>query len=168
MGRGLLVRPSKVKPYQLNDFYISRMLLDDKNSEAKSTHINHGILKKGGKLEYGSHPGYDETYVILKGKCMLKIDGELMDIQEGDKVYQQMKKVTRVAITEFTYGDEFNSFTRNVQDILYTNLIQRGMTVIEREKMEQVMEELAKSFSGMIDSATAAEIGKMLGWKPLS
>lgn len=74
-----------------------------------------------------------------------------------------MKKVTRVAITEFTYGDEFNSFTRNVQDILYTNLIQRGMTVIEREKMEQVMEELAKSFSGMIDSATAAEIGKMLG-----
>ncbi len=27
MGRGLLVRPSKVKPYQLNDFYISRMIV---------------------------------------------------------------------------------------------------------------------------------------------
>jgi mannose-6-phosphate isomerase-like protein (cupin superfamily) len=87
MGRGLLVRPSKVKPYPLNDFYISRMLLDNKNSEARSTHINHGILKKGGKLEYGSHPGYDETYVILKGKCLLKIDGEFMHIQEGDIIF---------------------------------------------------------------------------------
>ena len=114
--------------------------------------------------------GYPETEVglieianVRKEMSLAKITTKVMDIQEGDKVYQQMKKVTRVAITEFTYGDEFNSFTRNVQDILYTNLIQRGMTVIEREKMEQVMEELAKSFSGMIDSATAAEIGKMLG-----
>ena len=87
MGRGVLVRPSKVKPYQMNDFYISRMLLDDKNSEAKTTHINHGILKKGGKLEYGAHPGFDETYVILKGRCILKIDGEYMEIQEGDIIY---------------------------------------------------------------------------------
>jgi len=86
-----------------------------------------------------------------------------MAIQEGDKVYQEMKKVTRIAITEFTYGNEFNDFTRNVQDILYTNLIQRGMTVVEREKMEQVLNELGKSFSGIIDSSTAAEIGKMLG-----
>jgi len=114
--------------------------------------------------------GYPETAVgqieitaVRKEMSLAKITEQVMDIQEGDKVYQQMKKVTRVAITEFTYGDEFNSFTRNVQDILYTNLIQRGMTVVEREKMEQVMEELAQSFSGMIDTSTAAEIGKMLG-----
>jgi len=37
------------------------------------------------------------------------------------------------------------------------------MTVVEREKMEQVLNELGKSFSGMIDSSTAAEIGNMLG-----
>jgi quercetin dioxygenase-like cupin family protein len=87
MGRGLLVRPSKVKPYPMTDFYISRMLLDDKNSGSKSMHINHGILKKGGKLDYVSHPGYDETYVILKGKCSLKIDEEYMNIQEGDIIF---------------------------------------------------------------------------------
>lgn len=114
--------------------------------------------------------GYPETSVglieitaVRKEMSLAKIISKVMDIQEGDKVYQQMKKVSRVAITEFTYGDEFNSFTRNVQDLLYTNLIQRGMTVVEREKMEQVMEELAQSFSGMIDTSTAAEIGKMLG-----
>jgi len=114
--------------------------------------------------------GYPETEVgqieitkVRKEMSLAKITKTVMDIQEGDKVYQEMKKVTRIAITEFTYGDEFNDFTRNIQDILYTNLIQRGMTVVEREKMEQILEELGKSFSGMLDSSTAAEIGKMLG-----
>lgn len=114
--------------------------------------------------------GYPETEVgqieitgVRKEMSLAKITNKVMAIQEGDKVYQEMKKVTRIAITEFTYGNEFNDFTRNVQDILYTNLIQRGMTVVEREKMEQVLNELGKSFSGMIDSSTAAEIGKMLG-----
>jgi TolB-like protein len=114
--------------------------------------------------------GYPETEVgqieitkVRKEMSLAKITKKVTNIQEGDKVYQEMKKVTRIAITEFTYGDEFNDFTRNVQDILYTNLIQRGMTVVEREKMEQVLNELGKSFSGMIDSSTAAEIGKMLG-----
>ena len=114
--------------------------------------------------------GYPETEVgqieitkVRKEMSLAKTTNKVMDIQEGDKIYQEMKKVTRIAITEFTYGDEFNDFTRNVQDILYTNLIQRGMTVVEREKMEQVLEELGKSFSGMLDFSTAAEIGKMLG-----
>ena len=122
-------------------------------------------FKKGEKII-----GYPETEVgqieitnVRKEMSLAKITNKVMAIQEGDKVYQEMKKVTRIAITEFTYGNEFNDFTRNVQDILYTNLIQRGMTVVEREKMEQVLNELGKSFSGIIDSSTAAEIGKMLG-----
>ena len=122
-------------------------------------------FKKGEKII-----GYPETEVgqieitgVRKEMSLAKITNKVMPIQEGDKVYQEMKKVTRIAITEFTYGNEFNDFTRNVQDILYTNLIQRGMTVVEREKMEQVLNELGKSFSGIIDSSTAAEIGKMLG-----
>ncbi len=114
--------------------------------------------------------GYPETEVgqieitrVRKEMSLAKITKKVMAIQEGDKVYQEIKKVTRIAITEFTYGDEFNDFTRNLQDILYTNLIQKGMTVVEREKINQVLEELGKSFSGMIDFSTAAEIGKMLG-----
>jgi len=114
--------------------------------------------------------GYPETEAgqieitkVRKEMSLAKITKKVMNIQEGDKVYQEMKKVTRIAITEFTYGNEFNDFTRNIQDMLYTNLIQRGMTVVEREKIDQVLEELGKSFSGMIDFSTAAEIGKMLG-----
>jgi|GEM_PF-2152808 TolB-like protein len=110
-----------------------------------------------------SEVGQIEITRVRKEMSLAKITNKVMDIQEGDKTYQEMKKVTRVAITEFTYGDEFNDFTRNVQDILYTNLIQRGMTVVEREKMEQVLKELGNTFSGMLDSSTAAQIGKMLG-----
>ena len=110
-----------------------------------------------------SEVGQIEITRVRKEMSLAKITNKVMDIQEGDKTYQEMKKVTRVAITEFTYGDEFNDFTRNVQDILYTNLIQRGMTVVEREKMEQVLKELGNTFTGMIDSTTAAQIGKMLG-----
>ena len=110
-----------------------------------------------------SEVGQIEITKVRKEMSLAKLNKKVMDIQEGDKVYQEIKKVTRIAITEFTYGDKFNDFTRNVQDILYTNLIQRGMTVVEREKMEQVLNELGKSFSGMIDSSTASEIGKMLG-----
>jgi len=122
-------------------------------------------FKKGEKII-----GYPETEVgeieitkVRKGMSLARVTEKTMAIQKGDKVYQKMKKVTRVAITEFTYGEEFNDFTKNVQDILYTNLIQRGMIVVEREKLEQLLEEQKISFTGMIDPATAAKIGKMLG-----
>jgi len=111
----------------------------------------------------GTEVGQIEITKVRKEMSLAKVIKKVMDMQEDDKVYQEMKKVTRIAITEFTYGNEFNDFTRNVQDILYTNLIQRGMTVVEREKMEQVLKELGNTFTGMIDSTTAAQIGKMLG-----
>jgi mannose-6-phosphate isomerase-like protein (cupin superfamily) len=91
MGNGTVVKISKVKPYVFSDIYTSRMLLDDKNSESKKMHLNHGILKAGGKLGYGAHgtqeKPYDETYIILKGKCKLYLDGELLDIEAGDVIF---------------------------------------------------------------------------------
>lgn len=122
-------------------------------------------LKMGDKIiGYPETPvGQIEITAVRKDMSLARITEQLGAIKEGDKAYQQMKKITRVAITEFTYGDEYNSLTRNVQDLLYTNLIQRGMTVVEREKMEEVMDELVKNFTGMIDTSTAAQLGKMLG-----
>ena len=50
--------------------------------------------------------GYPETEVgqieitgVRKEMSLAKITKKVMDIQEGDKAYQEMKKVTRVAIT---------------------------------------------------------------------
>ena len=85
--KGLLIRPSNVKPFQLNQFYTSRMLIDEVNSGAKSHQINQGILKKGGKMMGYSHPGYDEVYVILKGKCKVQLGEDFFDVQEEDVIY---------------------------------------------------------------------------------
>jgi len=68
------------------------MLLDHTNSDSKNVHINHGILKAGSSLLPSSAhgkpgEGFDETYVILKGRCKLEIDGEVIGIKEGDVVH---------------------------------------------------------------------------------
>ena len=90
--RGTLVRPSEVKPFSLDAKYVSRMLLDHTNSDSKKVHINHGSLKAGENLLPASAhgkvgEGHDETYVILKGSCKLELDGELLEVKEGDVVF---------------------------------------------------------------------------------
>jgi mannose-6-phosphate isomerase-like protein (cupin superfamily) len=91
MSRGTIISISKVKPFVFSNMYESRMLLDDKNSESKKIHLNHGTLKVGGKMPYGSHgtkeDPYDEVYIILKGKCKLLLDDELFDVKAGDIVF---------------------------------------------------------------------------------
>jgi len=90
--RGTLIRPSNVEPFSLDSKYTSRMLLDHTNSESKNVHINHGVLKAGQSLLPSSAhgkvgEGCDETYVILKGKCKLELDGEILEIKEGDIIF---------------------------------------------------------------------------------
>lgn len=92
-----------------------------------------------------------------------KVTHKSEEIKEGDQVYQLRKQVARVAVTEFPFDDKFNNLTRNVQDMLYTNLIQKGMRVVEREKLEEVLREQKAGFSGVLDLATAAQVGKLLG-----
>ena len=92
MARGTRVRPSKVKPYKVNDAYQSRMLLDNTNSEAEHIQINYGVLKKGENLlppsRHGDDTqGFDETYIIHKGECDLLLDGELVHVKAGDVIF---------------------------------------------------------------------------------
>lgn len=86
------IRPSQVKPFVCSDAYISRMLLDHTNSDAKKVHINHGTVKAGTDLlPPSSHgkpgEGHDETYVMLKGKCRLQINDEWLDLEPMDVVF---------------------------------------------------------------------------------
>ena len=92
MSRGTVIRPSKVKPFVVNRAYTSRMLLDDTNSESTNMHINHGTLAPGGALLPASahgteHEHFDETYFIIKGRCKLELDGEVLEIQAGDVIF---------------------------------------------------------------------------------
>lgn len=94
---------------------------------------------------------------------MVKSIAEGKSVKKGDKVYQKQKKVKRIAITEFAFSDKFNQLTKNIEDRLYTAMIQRGMDVVERDKLTQVLKEQKKEWSGLFDLSSAAKLGELLG-----
>ena len=129
------------------------------------------VVRLGDPLTAGEKiVGYKETIIgvveivrVRKEMSIAKVSEELTTIQQGDKVYQTRRRLQRVAVAEFPYENKFNSLTRNIQDMLYTRLIQKGMTVVERQKLEQIMAEHKVAASGIVDLSTAKELGKMLG-----
>lgn len=84
-------------------------------------------------------------------------------IQKGDRVYQKRKRVTRIALTEFLYHDNPNLLTRNIYESLSVFFAQKGLQVIERSQLNQVLEEQKISHSGIIDISTAQKLGQLLG-----
>jgi len=85
------------------------------------------------------------------------------EIAEGDKVYQLTKQIERIAITEFPYGERFNNLSKDIEDRLYTAMIQRGMQIVERERLTEILAEQAIEWTGLFDLTSAAELGKLLG-----
>ena len=123
------------------------------------------LLKRGDQiLGYKETPLAEVEVIRAREKTTIaKVVKKSGDIKEGDRVYELRKKITRVAVTEFPFRDNFNALTRSVQDILHTNLIQKGITMVEREKLEEVLREQKTGTSGVIDLSTAAQMGKLLG-----
>ena len=129
------------------------------------------VVRLGDPLVVGGKViGHEETIIgeieivrVREGIAIAKLLKQEQPFQKGDRAYQIKKKVQRVALAEFPFGDGFNDFTRNVQDLLYTNFIQKGMSVVERQKLEEVLREQKIAYTGIIDLATAAQVGKLLG-----
>ncbi|MGH8065511.1 MAG: FlgO family outer membrane protein [Candidatus Entotheonellia bacterium] len=129
------------------------------------------VVRLGDPLVVGGKViGHEETIIgeveiirVREGIAIAKLVKQEQPFQKGDRAYQMKKKVQRVALAEFPYADGFNDFTRNVQEMLYTNLIQKGMSVVERQKLEEVLREQKIAYTGIVDLATAAQVGKLLG-----
>ena len=85
------------------------------------------------------------------------------EIVEGDKVYQLTKQIQRIAITEFPYEERFNDLSKDIEDRLYTAMIQRSMQIVERERLTEILAEQAMEWTGLFDLSSAAELGKLLG-----
>src|SRR5439155_7209150 len=94
------------------------------------------LLKRGDQiLGYKETPLAEVEVIRAREKTAIaKIVQKSGDIKEGDRIYELRQKITRVAVTELPFRDTFYALTRNVQDILYTTLIQKGINVVEREK----------------------------------
>lgn len=72
----------------------------------------------------------------------------------------------RVGVVDFenktTYGQ--NRLGTSASDILITELVKSGkFIVVERDKLNKIMEEQKLGMSGAIDASTAAKVGKVLG-----
>jgi hypothetical protein len=108
-------------------------------------------LLAGGKIM-----GHEETIIgeieilrVREGSAIAKMVKKEQPFEKGDRVYQLKKRVQRVAVAEFPYGETFNDFTKNVQDMLYTSLTQKGMSVVERQKLEEVLREQKIAYTGI-------------------
>lgn len=71
-----------------------------------------------------------------------------------------------VAVTPFDApedGTPDENLVRAVADELIETFTARGVTVVERENMDRVIEEIRLQLSGLVDVADAAELGQALG-----
>ncbi len=129
------------------------------------------IIRQGDPLKIGDEIiGYEEKKIALT-----KIDrvrnkmsiGTLTTREEiprvGDKAYEQRKPIKRIVIAQFSDNQGFNRLTKMIQDKLITIATQRGLQVVERDKLETIMDELKLGYSGLLNTETAKKIGKMTG-----
>lgn len=72
----------------------------------------------------------------------------------------------RVAVVDFVNKSDFGAerLGKGAADILTTELVKSDrFIVVEREKMERLLEEQGLALSGVVDEATAAQTGRILG-----
>ena len=76
-----------------------------------------------------------------------------------------LKKINKIALMEFNYGNSYNNLTRNIYESLAVYFIQKGFQVVERAKMDQVLKQQKVNSSGLIDISTAQaqQLGKLMG-----
>ena len=62
--------------------------------------------------------------------------------------------------------DEWNYISKGLADMLITDLSNvKSIQIVEREKLEQIIQEQNLALTGIIDESTAAQVGKLLGAK---
>jgi len=81
----------------------------------------------------------------------------------GDKVYQKRKQLKRLVIAPFSLNQNTTEFSKTVQEKLITTLVQKGIQVVERSQLEQVLKEQKLTYSGLFNLNSAKQIGQLLG-----
>jgi len=100
---------------------------------------------------------------VREQMSLASITKKTKEIGEGDKVYQLTKRIERIAITEFPYGERFNNLSKDIEDRFYTAMIQRGIQIVERDRLTEILAEQAMEWTGLFDLSSAAELGRLLG-----
>lgn len=186
------VVPVAVAPLNVDDSYGQYRLVQKLSSSLqggvisaseKDVYINlgqvHGvpegmqfeIVRPGESIKVnGEIIGHKETKVAIVEATTVRDKLSICQVQEqegvpqvGDKVYQLRKKLKRLVVGQFTYNQGVNQLTKDLQEKLVTAFASRGMQVVERDKLEKVLEELKLGYSGLVNMDSAKKIGELLG-----
>jgi len=76
---------------------------------------------------------------------------------------QKKKKIQRLVVGQFTFHQGLNQLTKALQEKLVTAFAVKGIQVVERDKLEQVLSEQQLGYSGLINLDSAKKIGELLG-----
>ncbi len=129
------------------------------------------VVRLGDVLKVGDEIlGYDETiigkaeaYRVREKITIARLLEKKEPPKAGDKVYQLKKRIKRVVLAQFQDGPGFNELTKSLQQRLSTDLITKGMQVVERDQLERVLREQKLGYSGLVNLASAKKIGQLLG-----
>ncbi len=107
--------------------------------------------------------GKAEAYRVRKKLTLARVVEKSEVPRAGDKAYQIKKSIKRLVVAQFSYNQGFNQFTKNLQEKLFTDLVQKGMQVVERDQLERVLKEQKLGYSGLINLNSAKKVGELLG-----
>ena len=100
----------------------------------------------------------DHWYKIAKAK------GALVCPQENDGTVQTIAIMAFDNYSVGKYQEELGFLTKGIADFFESDFSKiSDLKVVERDKVDYILKELELTKSGMVEAATAARVGKMLG-----
>jgi len=102
--------------------------------------------------------------LLLKKQMQLEAKTALTQEQTFDISTIPNNTIAVLYFDNLTDQDELAPLSKGLTDMLITDLSQsQKITVVERARLQSLLEEMALGQSGMIDTDTALRIGKLLG-----
>jgi len=157
----------KVVKVKGNTYYIS---LGSQDGAVQGAQFE--IAREGEPIKVdGKVLGYEEEIIgiLTLGRVRKQLSqGHLVGkakqpLKPGDKVYQKRKQLKRLVIAPFSLNQNTTEFSKTVQEKLITTLVQKGIQVVERSQLEQVLKEQKLTYSGLFNLNSAKQVGQLLG-----
>ena len=122
------------------------------------------IVSKGKTIGHQeSRIGLAEVVRVQAKVSTLRLSEQSEPPRDGDRAIQLRRTIKRVVVAPLSYKDEVTELSREVQDGLINALLLKGIGVVERGQLEQVLREQKMSYSGLVDLGSAKKVGKLLG-----
>ncbi len=129
------------------------------------------IVRLGDPIQVGGQLlGHEERVIgkaeaerILEKLTVARMLAKLETPRNGDRAYLARSPVKRLVVAPFTLDGNVTSLGQGIQESLITALLSKGMKVVERSQLEQVLAEQKLGYSGLVKLDSAKKLGELLG-----